>query len=260
MTEATGAGRSRPLAFVTGGGRRVGLSICTRLLHEGWAVAATSHAPSDALRALKDGPHGDALTIVPADLSTPDGAARTAAAVAETCPRLDMMVLNAGILEIEPMAAVDPDGALRQFTVNALANAVLVDRLRDRLAPDAAIIAVTDACLTAPTPDNAGYVMSKAALNALVDVWALALAPVRVHAVAPAYLAPYPGEGEPERARRAGALLLGGPPDLTALCDAVLYLYGARSVTGSRLTLDGGLRLKPYPRDFTFTDIPPTGP
>jgi pteridine reductase len=103
------------------------------------------------------------------------------------------------------------------------------------------IVMIEDVAGYLPWPSFAAHSAAKAAQSMLTRVLARALAPeVRVCGVAPGPVAVEPGQEE----RRAAETLLerlGAPEDVA---DAVLYLAGAKFVTGSTLFVDGGRLLK----------------
>jgi NAD(P)-dependent dehydrogenase (short-subunit alcohol dehydrogenase family) len=118
------------------------------------------------------------------------------------------------------------------------------------------MVLVASTLALAPAPLTAAYAASKAALISVARSLAIELGPrgVRVNAVAPGVVdtemirAPRPGEDSAaavaarlERLRRLHLLgRLGSPVDVA---EAVLYLLCAPYVTGTILTLDGGLSL-----------------
>ena len=104
-----------------------------------------------------------------------------------------------------------------------------------------AVIILEDVAAYRPWPSFAPHCAAKAAQAMLTRVLARALAPdVRVCGLAPGPVAVEPGQEE----RRAAETALGrvGTPDDVA--EAVLYLAGARFVTGTTLVVDGGTLLQ----------------
>ena len=103
------------------------------------------------------------------------------------------------------------------------------------------IVMIEDVAGYQPWPSFAAHSAAKAAQAMLTRVLARALAPeVRVCGLAPGSVAVEPGQEE----RRAAETLLervGSPEDVA---DAVVYLAGAKFVTGSTLFVDGGRLLK----------------
>lgn len=103
------------------------------------------------------------------------------------------------------------------------------------------VVMIEDVAAYQPWPSFAAHCAAKAAQAMLTRVLARALAPeVRVCGVAPGPVAVELGQEE----RRAAETLLervGSPEDVA---DAVLYLAGAKFVTGSTLFVDGGRLLQ----------------
>jgi len=87
----------------------------------------------------------------------------------------------------------------------------------------------------------AAHCAAKAAQAMLTRALALALAPdVRVCGVAPGPVAVEAGQEE----RRAAETALGRVGSAEDVAGAILYLAGARFVTGTTLVVDGGLLLQ----------------
>jgi len=110
-----------------------------------------------------------------------------------------------------------------------------------RRSDDGLLVLIEDVAAYAPWPLFAPHNAAKAAEAMLTRVLARALAPeIRVCGVAPGPVAVEPAQEE----RRAAETLLGrvGSPDDVA--DAVLYLVGARFVTGASIVVDGGRLLQ----------------
>jgi pteridine reductase len=107
------------------------------------------------------------------------------------------------------------------------------------------VVMIEDVASFQPWATFAAHCAAKAAQAMLTRVLAKALGPeVRVCGIAPGTVAAQAGEEE----RRAAETLLGriGTPDDVA--DAVVYLLGARFVTGSTIFIDGGRLIAAPPR------------
>ena len=215
---------SAPLAIVTGGGKRVGAVLVERLLRDGWAVVAHVHEPGD--------PVPDGALPVAADLGKPDCGDR----ILRACPTPPRLLVNCA-------ARFAPEA----FAATAGASG-------DRL-----IVNILDAKLKAPNPDFLSYTLSKAALAALTEVSARALAGegVRVNGIAPALMLRSPGQSREnfERMHAHNPLERGVDPD--HVWRALRFLLDTPVVTGEVLTLDAGQRFMGLPRDVQFLDLPP---
>ena len=75
-------------------------------------------------------------------------------------------------------------------------------------------------------------------------------AKARVNAVAPGLVIVTDDYADSQSERLAALMPLGALPTPDAVADAVLYLAGARHVTGQTLFVDGGAHLKSFDRDF----------
>jgi NAD(P)-dependent dehydrogenase (short-subunit alcohol dehydrogenase family) len=103
------------------------------------------------------------------------------------------------------------------------------------------VVMLEDVAAYEPWPSFTAHCAAKAAQAMLTRVLAAALAPeVRVCGVAPGPVAVEPGQEE-RRSAETALGRVGSPDDVAA---AILYLAGARFVTGTTLVVDGGLLLQ----------------
>lgn len=111
-------------AVVTGGNRGIGYAVCESLIHKGFRVVAVIRDPAASR------PPG--VDVVYGDLSSRQTVAALAAALADTCETIDVLVHNAGIWPTR--LRHNEDGVEESFAVNHLApfqlNLALEDRLR----------------------------------------------------------------------------------------------------------------------------------
>lgn len=244
----------RPVAIVTGASRRVGLAIALELARRGCDLALALRSPPSAAEGVafirRTGARCDALEL---ELSSPE-LARSGARRLAQLPRADVLVHNASVYELSPLAALDPDALRRQLSINALAPLVLSAELapllsRSPLPGRGAIVAMLDIhAESLPRPGFAAYEMSKSALGAMVRSLARELAPgVRVNAVSPGVVAwPEAGpESDPAcQARYLDRVPLAraGTPEDAARAVAFLAL-DAHYTTGQVLRVDGGRSL-----------------
>lgn len=207
-------------ALVTGGTGRLGRAVCGRLEAEGFRVKAAGR--------------------VDGDLRTAAGAQAVVGSAVEELGGLDLVVHAAseGFVP-KPVADVSEEDWDAAFGATAKGSFFVVQAAAPHLRESelGLVVLVEDVAGYQPWPSFAPHSAAKAAQAMLTKVLARALAPdVRVCGIAPGPVAVEPGQEE----RRAAETLLGriGSPDDVA--DAVLFLVGARFVTGSTIVVDGG--------------------
>jgi NAD(P)-dependent dehydrogenase (short-subunit alcohol dehydrogenase family) len=231
--------------LVTGGARRIGAAIATALASAGYAVvihANRSRAAADDLRAKIDDAGGRAAVIV-ADLADHRAVAGLVAAAAAAVGPLSLLVNNAGEFEVDAFGELDRARFDRQFAVNLRAPLFLAQAFAAQARPDddPSIVNIIDQRVFRPTPRFFSYTLTKSALHTGTTTLAQALAPrIRVNAVAPGPTLPSPRQNPQAFARQAALVPLGRGPQPDEIADAVLYLAGARTVTGVTIAVDGG--------------------
>lgn len=215
-------------ALVTGGTGRIGGAIARRLETEGYRVKAAGRGDGDLTRA--------------------DGARALVGLAVEELGGLDLLV-NAAADGFWPRSVgevteADWDAALGAAAKGSffVTQAAAPHLRRSELG---LVVMIEDVASFQPWPSFAPHCAAKAAQAMLTRVLARALGPeVRVCGIAPGSVAVAPEEED----RRAAETLLAriGTPD--DIADAVLYLAGARFVTGSTILVDGGRLIAPPPR------------
>lgn len=236
--------------LVTGGGRRIGAAIVR-------AVAASGHVPvvhhgasraeAEALAAELGG------VAVGGDLADAAGVPRLfAAACAAAGGPIDGLVNNASLFDYDSAVAIDPELAVRLHAVNVLAPTLLAAALAGQ-GREGAVVNLLDQKVANPNPDFFSYSLTRFALEGATAMMAQAFAPrVRVNAVSPGLTLPSADQTPDEFRRTASANLLRRPIGADAVADAVVYLLGARSVTGQNLFVDCGQRFLARGRDVMF--------
>jgi NAD(P)-dependent dehydrogenase (short-subunit alcohol dehydrogenase family) len=165
-------------------------------------------------------------------------------------------VNNAARFAWDGPGELDREEFARHLATNALAPASLIEEMARRHASGsgACVVNLLDSKLAAPNPDYLSYTVSKAALAALTDLYARALARegIRVNAVAPALMLRSSGQSEENYEAMHANNPLGRGVEPRDVIDAILYLAGAKSVTGQTIILDGGQRFMALERDVQF--------
>jgi NAD(P)-dependent dehydrogenase (short-subunit alcohol dehydrogenase family) len=234
-------------AIVTGAGKRVGRAISEALLASGWTVVAHVHHDGD------DVPEGAAKVV--ADLADPTSAERIIAAAQGLVP-LRLLVNNAARFAWDGPGEFSAAEFDSHMAVNLRAPVALTDLFAalQNGDGDSLVVNILDSKIAAPNSDYLSYTLSKLGLAQWTELAARAFAKrrVRVNAIAPALMLRSPGQSrENYRAMHASNPLRRGvePADV---CEAVLYLIDARTVTGQVLMLDSGQRFMALDRDVQF--------
>ncbi len=174
------ADTSKPLAdriaLITGASRGIGAALALELAKAGAHVVAVART-AGGLEELDDRikAAGGSATLVPLDMKDMDGIARLALALHERYGRLDIMVGNAGILgPLSPLGHVEPTDWDNLFAVNVTANWQLIRTMDPllRAAPAGRAVFLTSGLSWRAQPYTGAYAATKAALNALVQVYA----------------------------------------------------------------------------------------
>ncbi|MBI1265394.1 MAG: SDR family NAD(P)-dependent oxidoreductase [Alphaproteobacteria bacterium] len=169
------------VALVTGASRGIGYGVALALGRAGAHVIATARTQGgledldDAIRKAGGAP----ATLVPMDLAAPDGIEKLGEAVQQRWGKLDIMVVNAGVLGMLTPAAQIPAKVWNEvLAVNLLAPARLIRAFEPLLrASDAGRAVFTTSGIGSQRSRAywAAYGASKAGLDALVKSWALEL-------------------------------------------------------------------------------------
>ena len=181
------------IALITGGSRGIGAAIARRFAAEGARLILVARSQGgleevdDEIRAALG--EDAAPTLVPMDLADMDQVERLAPAIAERFGRLDILVANAGLLgTLSPIAQIEPETWDEVMAVNLTANWRLIRLFDPPLrASDAGRAVFLSSGAARGSPYWGAYAVSKAAVEAMVRVWAAETAKtsLRVNAVNP---------------------------------------------------------------------------
>ena len=238
--------------LVTGGAKRLGAVIARAAAAAGWRVVihyGRSAAEAEALAAELGG------ACVQGDLADSGAAAALFARARDAAGGpITALVNSASTFAFDRPEAIDAGLAARLHATNAVTPAILAAALgaQDEVG-DGAVVNLLDQKLANPNPDFFSYSLSKYALAGATTMLAQALAPrVRVNAVAPGITLPSGDQSEAEFQAVASDNLLRHPVGAANVADAVVYLLGARSVTGQTLYVDAGQRFVRRDGDVMF--------
>jgi NAD(P)-dependent dehydrogenase (short-subunit alcohol dehydrogenase family) len=235
-------------ALVTGGARRIGKAIVEDLAAHGFAVAIHCNRSRDEAQALaaEIEASGGRAAVVEADLTDMQSADGLIAAATRALGSVNLLVNNASVFEDDSVEDFDLAVWERHFAVHLKAPAILSRRFAAALADDAEglIVNIVDQRVWKPTPRYFSYTLSKSALWTATRTMAQALAPrIRVNAIGPGPTLANVRQGKQDFDAQVDGLLLKRGPDLDEFGSAIRYFWGARSVTGQMLALDGGQHL-----------------
>jgi pteridine reductase len=214
-------------ALLTGGTGKLGAALAERLRSAGWDVFAAGSRDGDLAQAA------GAREVVERAVAALGGLEVVVnAAAAGFVPRLFEDVTEA---EVDAALAVTVKGSF--FVTQAAAPHLRESR--------GLVVMLEDVASFQPWPSFAAHCAAKAAQAMLRRTLAKALAPeVRVCGVAPGPVALEPGD---DLERRAAETVLGRVGSAADVAAAIVYLSGARFVTGSTIVVDGGRLLQTGP-------------
>jgi NAD(P)-dependent dehydrogenase (short-subunit alcohol dehydrogenase family) len=230
---------SGKLALVTGASRGIGAATAEALGAAGAHVILVART-APALEEVEERIHaaGGTATIAPLDLTDGESIGKLAGAVAERWQKLDVLVLNAGMLgSLTPVQDIDPKEYSRLLSLNLLANQAMIAAFDPllRRADQADIVALTSSVGAEPRAFWGAYGSSKAALEALLGAYADETAHtgrMRVHIIDPGATRTrmralaFPGE-EPEQVK---------PPEVVA--HAILARLATEATTGEKVRVE----------------------
>ncbi len=206
------------------------------------ASTAEAEATSRALRDL-----GVRAEILPADLTRESEVEKLLARTEAALGPVGVLVNNASVFERDEWHDSTRASWDAHMEPNLRAPFVLMQQFA-RALPEAAegvVINLLDQRVWSLTPHFVSYTVSKAALWALTQSMALALAPrIRVNAIGPGPALPSPRQTPAQFARQAAATPLHRGTSAEEVGRAVLAILALPAMTGQMLALDGGQHLQ----------------
>lgn len=236
-------------ALVTGASGGIGTAIATQLKAQG-AVVALSGTRVDALQALAD-ELGDGAHVVPADLSSEDGATQLIADATQAMGQIDILVNNAGLTrDMLAMRLKDEDWQtvldVNLTSAFRLSKACLRGMMKARWGR---IIGITSIVGVTGNAGQTNYAASKAGMIGMSKSLAQEVASrgITVNCIAPGFIATPMTEAltEDQQSGILSAIPAGkmGTPD--DIASSVVYLSSdeAAYVTGQTLHINGGMAM-----------------
>jgi len=184
-------GLAGKVVLVTGGGGRIGPTICATFAREGGLVGVVDLAGD---RALSTAAHLQAAGMravgVGADVSSATEVDAALRVITEALGPVDVLVNAHGVSPNRPLIEAIEDEWDRTFAVNTRGSMLTCRAVARQLiqrGSAGAIVNVSSGAATSARQGAAGYSGSKAAINMLTQALAIELGPhrIRVNAVAP---------------------------------------------------------------------------
>ena len=182
------SGESR-VAIVTGSSRGIGAAVAERLAGDRFAVVinyAGSAGPAEALAAGIEKAGGRAITAQ-ADVSDPAAVARMFDSAEAALGGVDVLVNNAGIMQLSPIADTTDQLFDRQIAINLKGVFNGLREAAKRLRSGGRIISFSSSVVGLYQPTYAVYAATKAAVEAMTHVLSKELRGrnITVNAIAP---------------------------------------------------------------------------
>ncbi|RWM66973.1 MULTISPECIES: SDR family oxidoreductase [Mesorhizobium] len=177
------------VALVTGASKGIGAEIARRLARDGFSVvvnyARGAEAAEQVVREI-EAERGEAIAVQ-ADVGEPTAAARLFDAAEQALGGLDVLVNNAGIMKLAPLAEMDVADFDRQIAVNLGGVFHCMREGARRLRDGGRIISFSSSVVGLYQPTYSVYAASKAGVEAMTHVLAKELGPrgITVNVVAP---------------------------------------------------------------------------
>jgi NAD(P)-dependent dehydrogenase (short-subunit alcohol dehydrogenase family) len=233
-------------AVVTGSAIRVGREICLELARHGANVVVNYRSSAAAAEQLVE--EMTALGVrglaVQADVSQGEDVARLSAAAYEAFGQVDVLVNNASIYPVTPLATLTEQQWDESIAVNLKGPFLCCLEFGRKMQArgEGVIVNLTDWAIYRPYPDYLPYLTAKGGIVTMTKAFARELAPfVRVNAIAPGPIMPpdYLSTDEIQESREGTLVGRWGAP--TDIASAVSFLVeGTDFITGVILPVDGG--------------------
>lgn len=233
------------IALITGAGHRLGKTIALALANQGCHLMVHFYQAQEA--AAETTAQAESLgvqaALVQADLSVTQGVRETFRAIDSEYGGIDLLVNSAAILERRNLLEVDEEDWRKTVGLNLKGAYFVLQEAARRMQSRGAgsVVNVSDTAAHRPWKEFPLHSISKAGLEMLTQVAAVALAPnIRVNAVIPGpTLKPdwLPDERWDEV---TGKIPLKQTVPSQNVAEAVVFLMKNEYITGHSLRVDGG--------------------
>ena len=238
-------------ALITGGSSGIGFETARQFLEEGARVIITGTDRKKLDAARKE--LGTELMVTLSDASDVEAQAKLAKSVADTLGQLDILFVNAGIVDMRPLEQIDSAAFDRSFNVNVKGPFFLIQALLPVFANPASIVLNGSVNAHIGMPNTTVYSASKAALISFIRTLSgeLKSRGIRANAVSPGPISTplYSKLGfSEEQLKQVAASIAAQVPagrfgKPSEIADAVVFFASDESAftVGSELLVDGGM-------------------
>ncbi len=237
-------------AIVTGSSKGIGAAVAERLARDGFAVAVNYANGAEAARALATRiiAAGGRAIAVQADVSDPAGVAALFDHATEAFGGVDVLVNNAGIMKLKPLAESDDALFDRHVAINLKGTFNGLREAARRLRDGGRIVSFSSSVVGLYQPTYAVYAATKAGVEAMSRILAKELGKrgITVNVVAPGPVATelFLGDKSEDQVAQVTRMIplgrLGEPEDVARV---VAFLVGPDGgwVNGQVLRANGGV-------------------
>ncbi len=233
--------------LITGGTSGIGLETAREFLREGARVAITGRDSRTLEAARKE--LGSEVVVITSDVGEAGGQKKVAETIRQTFGALDVLFLNAGIVDMRPLEQWDEAAFDRSLNINFKGPFFLLQALSPIFNNPASVVLMTSINSHIGMPNSSVYGATKAALLSLARTLSgeLISRGIRINAITggpiatPLYRKLGMGEAELKTlqeqipARRLGTA--------SEVAEAVVFFAADESAftVGSELVIDGGM-------------------
>ena len=248
MTANSEANQGDGVALVTGAGRRVGRAIALGLADIGYAVGVHYNGSAKGADETVDmiEQAGGRAVALQHDLTVADTAGGLIGRTSDAFGAVNILVNSASLFDEDQLETLDLNSWRQLIDVNLTAPVFLMQAFarQDPTPANAAIVNILDTQMTSALPGRFSYFCGKFGLDGATRLASFDLAKkgITVNAVAPGLVLPS-GQTVENFEYRQGLTPLGKGLGTDDIVNAVMYLIGARQVTGHTLVVDAGQRL-----------------
>ena len=232
--------------MITGGTSGIGLETARRFVEEGARVAITGLNKTSLDSARKQ--LGDVI-VIEADAGDAAAQAKIAEEVRKAFGQLDVLFINAGVVELRPIEQWDQAAFDRSFNTNVKGPYFLLQQLLPVFANPASIVINGSVNAHIGMPTSSVYAATKAAMISLIRTLSgeLISRGIRVNAVSagPIMTPVHAGRSDEEKAAFVKQIPAGRFGQASEIANAVVFLASdeAAFTVGAELLIDGGMSL-----------------